>query len=122
MKLTIDPMPVLRDHAAYRVNQHFNVLASDNLHREQAHAHKRGEAAAIIAGAAPSAEFQAEAELRGITAAELAMLVLAKPNDAAQRELRRQRLLRRIAAIARPAELELLVSDIAGAIRTMEQS
>ena len=122
MKLTLDPMPVLRDHAAHRVNQHFNMLAGDNLHRDQAHAHKRGEAAAIVAGAVPSVEFQAEAELRMITAAELANRILAMPNSAARRELDRQRLLLRIAVIALPAELDRMVSDIDTAIRTMGES
>jgi len=121
MKLTLDPMPVLRDHAAHKVNQHFNALAHDNLHRDHAHAHKRLHAAAIMTlDEAPSAEFKTEASLRGVSVDEFARNVLTKPNHAARRELSRQRLLLRVAAISIPAELELLTSDIAAAIAKME--
>ena len=116
MKLSIDPMPALRDHAAYKMNQYFNTLASDNLHRDQAHANKRAQAAAVAAGEMPSAEFQAEAELRCISAAELAQEILLKPNDMAQRELNRQKLMLRIAKITLPSELAELTSNINRAI------
>jgi hypothetical protein len=104
----LDPMPALRQAKADAVNRSFNMMASDNLHRDQAHAHKRAEAAAVTAGAGPSVEFQAEAELRGIAAVELAALIAAKPNTAAQRELRRQMIMAVIAAAKTPAELDSL--------------
>lgn len=106
MKVVVnDPMPGLRDKQIEDVNRHFNSLAASNLHRDLAHAHKRAEAAAVVAGTIASAEFQAEADLRGITAAELAEQITAKPNGAAQRELQRQQMLARIAAAQTPDDL-----------------
>jgi hypothetical protein len=108
MKLVLDPMPALRDLTTHRVNAHFNDIATGNLHRDQAHALKRDQAAQVAAGGAAPAEFAAEADLRGLTAQALATLVLSKGNSAAQRELDRQKILAKIAAAVTPAELDVL--------------
>lgn len=114
MKLTLDVMPALRRARVEAVNRSFNAIAAEQLHRDQAHAAKRAEASAIVAGVASadpfgpvaSDEFAAEAALRNIAVIELAQLVLSKPNEAAQRELRRQQIMARIEAAATPADLD----------------
>lgn len=102
----LDPMPALRLAKAEAVNRNFNTWALENTQRDQAHAAKRTEAREVTAGAVASAEFQAEADLRSITALELATLILSKSNAAAARELHRQTIMVRIDAAATPADLD----------------
>lgn len=108
MKLIIDPMPVLRQAKADEITMRFNKLAAGNAHTDAAYAHKRLVAAAVAAGSAPTAELQAEACMRKMTALELARLILAKPNVVAQRELQRQELLARVTVALTPGELETI--------------
>lgn len=98
MKLTIDPMPALRASRKERVNANFNSLA--NMHVEQAHAQKR------LWAATQDDRLKPEADLRGITVAELSAMILAKPDVVAERELRRQRIMMAIEAAKTPAELD----------------
>lgn len=105
MRIVVDPMPALRAAAVAKVNERFNYLASQNLHRDAAHAHKRAVAAAVIAGEVPPAEFAAEAALRGVEPKWLAFDIESRPNESAQRELARQTELLAIAAAARPDQL-----------------
>lgn len=112
MKLNLDPMPGLRAAAEVQINCYFNRIAADNVHRDAAHAAKRTEAREIATGAVASAEFQAEADLRGLSAAEMAALILSKPNAAAARELHRQKVMARIATITTPAYLAALLANV----------
>jgi hypothetical protein len=105
VRIIADPMPALRAAAVAKVNERFNYLASQNTHRDAAHAHKRTVAAAVISGAQVPVEFAAEAEMRGITPLALARDVASRPNEAAHRELDRQRELLAIAATQTPDEL-----------------
>ncbi|WP_316214283.1 hypothetical protein [Bradyrhizobium sp. SZCCHNR2032] len=107
MKLTLDPMPVLRQAKADEVTMRFNQMAAARTHTDQAYAQKRAWAEVC------DARLQPEAELRGMTVLELAAAILAKPDTVAARELQRVQLLRRIAASTTPAELNAIaVSDI----------
>lgn len=99
MKLSVDPMPALRQARTDAVNRRFNDLAVLNLQRDQAHAQKRQWASTQDPRLAP------EAALRGITVAALAELILSKSDNAAAREIERQRLLLKIAAGTKPCDL-----------------
>lgn len=107
MKISLDPMPAQRARAVSRVNMFFNGLAQP--HREAAWARKRE----IAKAGAPYPEwFNGEAELRGISAETLAAIVLEKRDPVEDRELRRQRLLVRIAAAKKPTEIEALLDSL----------
>lgn len=107
MKLNLDPMPALRTNAVALANQWFNDKAQP--HVDAAHAAKR----AVASVGAPYPDwFTAEAALRGITADALAALVTSKPDNAAARELHRQKVMMAIAACTTPAELDTLSKDI----------
>lgn len=105
MKIAGSPMTAMRAAAVAKVNERYNRLAGQNVHRDAAHAQKRSIAAAVLDGAEAPAEFAGEAALRGVTALALAQEIATKPNEAAQRELARQTELRAIATAARPDQL-----------------
>lgn len=104
MKLTIDPMPALRAVAVIKINAQFNTQAQPHI--DAAHAEKRKVAAA---GSPYPDWFVAEAELRGISAADLAALIASKPDGIGAREIERQRRLAAIDAAKTPAELDAIV-------------
>lgn len=112
MKINIDPMPAIRLSAADQINRMFNRVASDNLHRDQAHASKRSIAGLVVAGGAPTSEFAAEATARGVTPIDLANTILAKPNNAAARELARQKIMLKIDDTATPWEIDGILANI----------
>ncbi len=105
MKIVFSPMPSLRAEAIRKVNERYNALAATNIHRDAAHAWKRTIAPAVIAGDEAPDEFAAEAAMLGMSVVDFAALIASKPNDAAQRELNRQREMRAIAAATTPADL-----------------
>lgn len=112
MRINVSLMGAARAAVVVRVNDHFNVLASREVHRDQAHAAKRIVATAILAGGDAPAEFAAEAEMRGITSKSLAEDIVSKPNEAALRELARQRLLLAIVAATTAEELKVVLDDL----------
>lgn len=105
MRIAADPMPALRVAAVAKVNERYNYLATQNLHRDAAHAHKRAIAAAVISGSAPPVEFADEAAMREVTPLVLAQDIASRPNEAAQRELARQIEMMAIATATRPDQL-----------------
>jgi hypothetical protein len=107
VRISSNPMPFLRAAAVVKVNEQFNCQATQNIHRDAAHSHKRTVAAAVLAGAEPTAEFIAEATLRDVSAAALAADIASRPNLAAARELERQRLLLAIEAATTPDQLPI---------------
>lgn len=106
MRLSVDPMPALRAARKERINAAFNAAAAHTAHLDQAYAQKREWAKAQDARLTP------EAELRGITVAELSDLILSKSDTLAERELRRQSILAKIEKAKTPAELESIFVDI----------
>jgi hypothetical protein len=103
MKLYIDPMPMAREAKKAAVNRSFSAVATQDLHRDLAHMMKAQWAKS------DRAKLKAEADLRGITVNELADLVLTKSADAiADRELRRQEIMKRIEAAQSPADLDAI--------------
>lgn len=105
MRIGSNPMPALRAIATGKVNERYNRLAAQNVHRDAAHAWKRSVAPAVLAGADAPAEFAAEASILGMSIDEFASLIARKPNEAAKRELDRQTELRAIALAERPDQL-----------------
>ncbi|MGO3934768.1 hypothetical protein [Rhodopseudomonas pseudopalustris] len=101
----IDPMPALRDAAKARVDRSFNTEAAAMAHQDAAYAAKRDLAARALAGDL-SELMLVEAELRGVSVADLASDILTKPETVAAREMRRQTVLAAIRNAATPAELE----------------
>lgn len=110
VKLSDDPMPKLRASAVSKINAHFNVQAQP--HVDAAHARKREIARAVKAGADAPVEFAAEAELRGMTAAALADLILSKSAALDARELRRQEAMFAIEAAKRPTDLDGILNNL----------
>ncbi|WP_420132595.1 hypothetical protein [Rhodopseudomonas sp.] len=108
--LTIDPMPAAREQAKRKVDGAFNREAAAAAHLDAAYAVKRDLARRAVAGdEAAVAALADEAQLRGISAADLAADIITKPDTLADREARRQALLAQIRAAATPGELEQLV-------------
>lgn len=92
--------------AVARVNGYFNSLAQP--HRDAAHAMKRS--AAKVGDPYPD-WFAQEAELRDITPAALADLVLTKHDPLEYRELHRQRALMAVESARTPSELATVSFD-----------
>lgn len=105
MRIVADPMPALRAAAVAKVNERYNYLAAQELHRDTAHAWKRAVAPLVIAGGDAPAEFAAEAVMLGMSTMAFAEMIATKPNAAAQRELARQTELQAIAVATRPDQL-----------------
>lgn len=109
----INTIGVLRAIASNKVNRAFSLEASQNAHKALAYPEKRASAEAVLSGGAPSAEFVAEAALRGLSLEEMAQLVISKPVPTiAQRELDRQKLMFQIEASEDPSELEAIVAGV----------
>ncbi|WP_027578495.1 hypothetical protein [Bradyrhizobium sp. Ai1a-2] len=96
--INIDPMPAIRAAKKEAVNANFN--AANASHVEQAHMQKR------LWAQAQDQRLKPEADLRGITVADLAAIILAKPDTFAERELQRQKIMLQIEAATTPAELD----------------
>lgn len=101
MKISVDPMPAARQTRKDRVNAAFDSQAQS--HVSQAHAQKRAWAAT------EDDRLKPEADLRGITVAELSTLILSKPDLLAERELRRQKIMLAIESAQTPVEIDELV-------------
>jgi hypothetical protein len=98
--IAFDPMPAMRQAKKDRVNAGFAVTAAASLHVDQAHAQKRAWAEVNDQRLKP------EADLRGISVADLAALILSKSDAVAARELRRQQIMMHIEAATTPQELD----------------
>lgn len=98
--LDADPMVALREQRKEKVNQSFNTISASNAHLDQAYNQKRQWAAT------QDERLKPEADLRGMTVAELAAVILSKPDLVAAREYERQQIMARIDAAATPAELD----------------
>lgn len=113
MRFDLDPLAPVRAGAVSDVNAAFNAAALADLHRNQAHAWKRETAAAVAAGDELDADhpFAGEAALRGLSLAEFAELILAKPVETDTLELARQRHLLAIETAATPDEVMAIVAQ-----------
>lgn len=101
VSFSIDPMLAMRAAKIQAVNERFNRIAADNLHRDRAHAMKRQWAVSC-----QDSRLQSEADLRGISVAALSAVILSKPDNEAAREVERQRLMSRIDLAAVPTDFD----------------
>jgi hypothetical protein len=113
MKIDTDPMPLLRIAARDKVDMAFNADAQRHLHRNAAHVAKRAAAQRLLAGE-PVTALDEEAALRGLSSADLARLILTKPDEIMEREVCRQRVFAAIAQAATPAALDDIVKNLSG--------
>jgi hypothetical protein len=115
MRISLDPFPEQKTAAVAAVNAHFVALGASVAMQEAAWKRKREIACAVKAGDLAGMAIAKEAELRGLTAAQLADLILSKPDPATladARELRRQTALLAIDAAKTPSELETILSGL----------
>ena len=98
----LDPMPALREALMERIDAAFNAEGARFSHVERAHAEKRKWAEVNDVRLKP------EADLRGISVADLAALILTKPDELAVREARRMEIKQRIRAATTPQELDAI--------------
>jgi hypothetical protein len=97
------------------INAHFASVGAQSAAIDAIHTRKREIAADVKAGQAAPDAFQQEAELRGVTADDLADLILSKPCPivaADERELQRQRILLAVEAAKTPADIEAALSAL----------
>lgn len=100
MKLVINPLPALKQAKKERVNQNFNSMTADNLHKDLVYTQKREWAKTA------DARLQPEADIRKITVEELSVLILSKPDNLSARELIRQDVMQQIEDAQTMAELD----------------
>ena len=105
----MDPTSKLREQAISKIQNHFRGLS--DVHRDAAQKTKREIARAVLAGGEPTAEFAAEAELRGTTATGLAAVIAEKPDTVMIRELERQKILLAIEAAMSPAQIDQILKN-----------
>jgi hypothetical protein len=99
---SLDPMPALRQALMDRIDAGFNAEGARLSHVERAHAEKRRWAEANDVRLKP------EADLRGISVADLSALILSKPDELAEREARRMQIKQRIRDATTPQELDAI--------------
>jgi hypothetical protein len=115
MRVLLDPFPERKAAAVAAVNAHFVALAASVAMQEAAWKRKREIARGVKAGDWAGMAIAKEAELRGISPAQLADLILSKPDPATladARELNRQTALLAIDAAKTPSELETILSGL----------
>jgi hypothetical protein len=100
MRITIDPMPLAKAAKKAAVNRAFSLIAAEELHLDLAYAQKRDWAINDRQRLKP------EALLRKVTTDELAEAILSKSDLVAEREARRQRIMKRIDDATTIEELE----------------
>lgn len=109
--VNLNPLPRMRDRAVSQINSRYSHLYLTDAHRRLAHTKKAEQARDALSGdIAPT--FAAEADLRGMSIADFAHLVLAKAaaDDGWDHvELERQRALLAIDAAQTPAEIDDIV-------------
>lgn len=103
--MRLDYMSKRRAELKAAVNAAFNTTAQS--HVAMAHAQKRAWAET------QDARLQAEADLRGISIADFAALILSNPDTVAERELQRQRIMMHIDAATTSAELDAIKGPFA---------
>lgn len=107
----IDQMRIHRDEARGKVDSYFSDLLKQQLHRDTIHAEKRKAAERLLNGE-QHALLDPEAQLRGMTAIDLARLIVSKPNDLFDRENRRQTIFKTIEQAADPQALDDILRSI----------
>jgi hypothetical protein len=98
-------LPLAKESAEWRVNQHFNNLASNSAFVDLEHAVKRGLAREAKRGKTPT-ELVEMARIEGVTTDELIATILSKPDDLAERMKTRRAMILAIRAATTVDEVE----------------
>ena len=105
MKITLNPLDQLKKRAIRRINFH-RVAGVQDL----AHDRKRQLARDVAGGAAPSPEFVRAAEIEALAPAELARVILSKPDVLMVAENARRSLIVQIMSATTAAEIEQILT------------
>lgn len=111
MRLSLDPMPALRERAEGAVNLHYDLIASRQAQRDAEHAAKREAARHVLRGEDAPAWFATAAEIEGMTAFDLAQAIDAKPDDVAERGLARRRVIMAVRQASTAAAIDSMLAD-----------
>jgi hypothetical protein len=111
MKISLDPLKQFKQEAESRVEGYFNRLASSSVQKTQEHELKRREAQNVLDGKL-SGLLEAEALFTNTTSAELAAVILSKPNEAAERALQRRKAILGIRHATTRAEIDYWLAEL----------
>ncbi|MCK1543437.1 hypothetical protein IVB12_16085 [Bradyrhizobium sp. 179] len=106
MRISINPLEQLVKRAERRINFQKVVSAQD-----LAHDRKRQLAQAVLAGAAPSPEFQQAAVIEGVSVETLAKTIVSKPDVMMEAENARRELIVRVRSAKTPEEIEQVLDE-----------
>ncbi|WP_407122733.1 hypothetical protein [Bradyrhizobium sp. STM 3561] len=104
MKIRLNPLDQVVKKAERRINIAFMVTPQD-----LAHDRKRTLAQAVIEGAAPSEGFVQAAAIEGLSTADLARLIVAKPDVMMQRENARRAVIVQLRAAKTASEVDAIL-------------
>lgn len=105
MTFSLNPMAKARASAEAKIAQYFAPRPTD-----AAHARKRTIADSVVAGGAVPAEFAEAADVEGMTPAQLAAAIVAKPDELLARDNQRRRIVNAARAAPDPAALAEILS------------
>ena len=92
MKISIQSsLPARKSEAESVINDWFNREAASSVQKDMEYRRKKEIAESVLAGGAAPAEFAEEAGLMGISVADLAAMIQAKPDTIMDRAIRRRR-------------------------------
>lgn len=92
MKIAIQSsLPARKTEAETAINDWYNRDAAGSVQKDMEYRRKKEIADAVLSGVEAPAEFTEEASLMGISAADLAAMIQAKPDTIMDRAIRRRR-------------------------------
>ncbi len=112
MKLSLDPLPALRERAEGDINAHFNRLAYEAGQRDAEHAAKRAAARLALERHTVLDWFGEAAAIEGQEPADLARAILAKPDEAAERGNARRRAIVAVRTAESAAAVESILAGL----------
>jgi hypothetical protein len=101
MKLTASPLEKFKKAAEEAITNAFAPTSMDLVHDR-----KRQIAQSVLAGATPPAEFVEAATIEGWTPAELASLIMGKPDDLMVRENQRRQVILELRALTKADQID----------------
>lgn len=125
MKLSLDPLPALREQAERAINDHFNRLTYEAGQRDAEHAAKREAARNVTSRSLlqqhlqevnfetfTPAWFVEAAAIEGVTPDAFAAAILSKPDEAAVRGNARRAAIVKVRAAISAAAVESVLADL----------
>jgi hypothetical protein len=118
MKLSLDPLPALRERAEEAINAHFNRLAYDAGQCDAEHAAKRTAARSALDHDLVPDWFNEAAAIEGQEPGAFARSILAKPDEAAERGNARRRAIVAVRAATTVATIDSVLAELGARIAT----